>query len=389
MNSRASQVVIKRNPCMTNRTLTKQTRKIGTWNVKTMAQAGKVQNALMEMKRLGIEIMGVSEMRWPNSNCCDIEDCRVYYSGSTSGKYIHGVGVVVNKDVARHVSNFVPVNERIMLLQLNAKPVNTNIIQVYAPTSDHSDEEVEEFYSQIEDLIKKLPKHELLILMGDFNAKVGKGKEGKHIGPCGLGVRNARGETLSMFASEHDLVIMNTFYKLPDRRLYTWKSPRDDGEISIIRNQIDYILVNQRYRNSFTSVKTYPGADIQSDHNQLVGEYRTKLKTIQRTKRPNYNLRKLKNVTLKNQVKNEINDEYRQIEEKVANTEEQIKAITEAAINVKDKYLRDDETKHKSWMTEEILMLLEERRKQKNNPSTYRNIQKDIQKKFEKPSRRN
>lgn len=83
-------------------------------------------------------------------------------------------------------------------------------------------------------------------------------------------------ETLSVFAFEHDLVITNTFYELLDGRLYTWTFPRDDGEDHTIRNQIDYILINRRYRHRFTRVKINPGADIKSDHNNLVGEYRTK-----------------------------------------------------------------------------------------------------------------
>lgn len=112
-------------------------------------------------------------------------------------------------------------------------------IQVYAPTSE---EEVDEFYSQIKTLIKKLPKQKLLILVGDFNTKIGKGRGGKHIGPHRLGARYVRGQTLSIFGTRST--------SLPDRRLYTWTSSRDNEEDYIIRNQIDYILVNQKYINS-------------------------------------------------------------------------------------------------------------------------------------------
>ncbi|KAJ8869880.1 hypothetical protein PR048_028889 [Dryococelus australis] len=84
---------------------------------------------------------------------------------------------------------------------------------------------------------------------------------GDFIGPYGLGERNERGEQLSTFAEEQGFVITNAFFALPPRRLDTWKSPGDSPGI-IFRNQIDYILINQRYRNSCTSVRTYPGADI-------------------------------------------------------------------------------------------------------------------------------
>jgi len=118
------------------------------------------------MERMRISTMGVSEMRWPDSSYYDVHGHRVYYSGSMNGKYEHGVGMLVHKSVVKHVRNFVPVNDRILLIQINAVPVNTNIIQVYAPTTDHSDEEIQEFYDQIHSTINNLPKQQLLILMG-------------------------------------------------------------------------------------------------------------------------------------------------------------------------------------------------------------------------------
>ena len=58
---------------------------------------------------------------------------------------------------------------------------------------------------------------------------------------------------------------MNTFFELPVRQKYTWKSPGD-----VTRNQIDYILIRNRFRNSIKKCKTYSGADINSDHNPVV-----------------------------------------------------------------------------------------------------------------------
>lgn len=80
---------------------------------------------------------------------------------------------------------------------------------------------------------------------------------------------NKMKDRLSFFCEEKELVVLNTFFKLNPRRLYTWTSPRDNvGQI--VRNQIDYILINKRFRNSCTYVKTYPRANIASDHNPLV-----------------------------------------------------------------------------------------------------------------------
>ena len=62
---------------------------------------------------------------------------------------------------------------RIITIRVNASPCKITIIQVYAPTTDHSDEEIEEFYQQLENTVKKMPKKDRLVVMGDWNAKIG------------------------------------------------------------------------------------------------------------------------------------------------------------------------------------------------------------------------
>ena len=83
------------------------------------------------------------------------------------------------------------------------------------------------------------------------------------------------------FCQENALVIANTLFQQHKRRLYTWTSP--DGQH---RNQIDYILCSQRWRNSIQSTKTRPGADCGSNHELLIGKFRLKLKKVGKTTRP-------------------------------------------------------------------------------------------------------
>lgn len=93
-------------------------------------------------------------------------------------KHEQGAGIIMYKLIAQNVSNFEPVNERILLER--AIPVNVNILQVYAPTSGHAEEEIHHFYT------KNIHKEELFIIMGDFNSKLGPGKLGIHIRSYGL-----------------------------------------------------------------------------------------------------------------------------------------------------------------------------------------------------------
>lgn len=132
-----------------------ETVKVTTWNVKTMYQGGKIHNTIQEMDRMGIDILGVSEMRWPNTGDIYISGHRVLYSGRADGMHEQGVGVILSAELARCLKSFTPISARIMLLQLSGSPIDINIIQVYAPTMDKEDEKIEEFYDSINGILKK------------------------------------------------------------------------------------------------------------------------------------------------------------------------------------------------------------------------------------------
>ena len=143
------------------------------------------------------------------------------------------------------------------------KPFNITVIQVYAPTSNAEEAEVEWFYEYLQDLLELTPKKDVLFIIGDWNAKVGNQEISG--GKFGLGVQNEAGQRLIEFSQENVLVIANTLFQQHKRGLYTWISP--DGQH---RNQIDYILYSQRWRSSIQSAKTRPGADCGSDHEFLI-----------------------------------------------------------------------------------------------------------------------
>ena len=80
-------------------------------------------------------------------------------------------------------------------MKINTKTVPTTFVQIYAPTSTHSEEEIDDFYDQLQSLLERIPSREAVIILGDFNAKVGEYTDKEHgIGPYGLGTRNASGE---------------------------------------------------------------------------------------------------------------------------------------------------------------------------------------------------
>jgi len=98
---------------------------------------------------------------------------------------------------AETIQSFQMVSERIICVKIRAKPVDLIVIQTYAATSDAAQAEVDEFYHHIDDVVKAQKKYQdCLIIMGDFNGKVGDKKDDDIVGPYGLGLRNDNGQSL-------------------------------------------------------------------------------------------------------------------------------------------------------------------------------------------------
>ena len=164
-----------------------------------------------------------------------------------------------------------------MSVRFQGKPFNMMVIQVYAPTSNAEQAEVEQFYEDVQDLLEITPQKDVLFIIGDWNAKVGSQETPGVTGKFGLGVQNEGGQRLIEFCQEITL-IANTLFSIifqdltgttqetqHKRRLYIWTSP--DGQH---RNHIDYILCSQRWRSSIQSAKTRPGADCVQSMNSLL-----------------------------------------------------------------------------------------------------------------------
>ena len=125
------------------------------------------------------------------------------------------------------------------------KPFNITVNQVYAPTSNAEEAELELFYEDLQDLLELTPKKDVLFIIGDWKTKVGSQEIPGVTGKFGLGICNEARQRVIEFCQEKALVTANTLFQQHKRRLYTWTSP--DGQH---QNQIDYILCSQRWRSS-------------------------------------------------------------------------------------------------------------------------------------------
>lgn len=223
--------------------------KMATWNVRTLTDLGKLENIKQEMKRMEINILGLCEMRWLGAGSLISEDVSIIYSGGDQQR--NGIGIILDQKRARSVKGFWSISDRVLLVKLEGQPININIIQVYAPTSESTEEEIQKFYNDLNTAMRQCKHHEVNIVMGDLNAKVGEEQDTDVTGKFGLGRRNERGEMLVDWARNNNMIIGNTWCHQHPRRLWTWKSPDNKT-----RNQIDYIMINKRFKNSLRSVKT-------------------------------------------------------------------------------------------------------------------------------------
>ena len=132
---------------------------------------------------------------------------------------------MVNKRVQNAVLGCNLKNDRMIPVHFQGKPCNITVIQVYAPTSNDEEAEVEWFYKGLQDLLELTSKKDIFFIIGDWNAKVGSQETHGVTGKFVLGVPNETGQRLIEFCQENALVIGNTLFQQHKRRLYTWTSP--------------------------------------------------------------------------------------------------------------------------------------------------------------------
>ena len=150
-------------------------------------------------------------------------DLYIYYCGQESLRR-NGVAIRVKKRVRNAVLGHSLKNDRIIAVRFQGKPFSITVIQVYAPTSNAEEAEVEWFYEDLQHLLELTPQKDVLFIIGDWNSKVGSQEIPGVTGKFGLREQNEAGQRLIEFCQENVLVIANTLFQQHKRRLLTWTS---------------------------------------------------------------------------------------------------------------------------------------------------------------------
>ena len=132
---------------------TRNSFKIGTWNVRTLFQKGKLETVKKEMKRLKFNVLGLSEVRWKGAGSFITDNFTIIYS--RGDQHERGVDMLLDKGTTKSVKGFWAVSGRVLLVKLHAKSFNIPFIQGYAPTADYDDDAVTNFYEELDKAYKQ------------------------------------------------------------------------------------------------------------------------------------------------------------------------------------------------------------------------------------------
>ena len=153
-----------------------------------------------------IDILGISELKWTRIGEFNSDDHYIYYCGQESLRR-NGVAIMVNKKVQNAVFGCNLKNDRMISVHFQGKPFSITVIQVYDPTNNVEEAEVECFYEDLQDLLELKSKKDVLFIIGDWHAKLGSQETPGVTSKFGLGVQNEAGQRLTKFCQENALVI--------------------------------------------------------------------------------------------------------------------------------------------------------------------------------------
>ena len=334
---------------------------IAQWNVRTLldreaADRPERRTALvaMELAKYNIDIAALCETRFSESGSLNDLEYSFFWSDRPKGERREaGVGFAIKKDIVTMLTEMPrPVSDRIMMMRLPLSKDNyATIISVYAPTMTNPDDNKEAFYNQLSSTLRDIPRTDKLLLIGDFNARIGRDNDKwtMVMGKYEIGKRNSNGELLLALCSEFELIVTNTMFKQKDERKTTWMHPR-----SRHWHMIDFIITRCRDKMDIHSTRAMRGANCWTDHHMLRSKVafrvRQKHKRQGVRKPTKLNTAKLRTISHRESFEQEMDSALAQWEEKESSTpDEEWAALQQVVYNTAKAFLGKPDRKHQDW----------------------------------------
>lgn len=282
----------------------------GTLNVRSLwdkngDQYARIQLIAQQAAECGLRLVGVQEARWPGSGQQRIPSTsyQSLHSGDTSKhqKRLHGVMLIMDSVMSASLVDWKPISDRLLRARFRlARRAHLSVLLCYAPTNTPCDAApAVGFYQELHSELSALPRRDAVVVLGDFNARVGTDADGAWRGVIGRfgGDRfaaergqdgswryqpveclpNANGKRLLDLAAQQGLVLANTCFEHKGVHLHTF-----DSDAQTRRCTLDYILVSKRYMSGVRDARVYRQFDVLSDHRLLVASFRFRLCAPQR-----------------------------------------------------------------------------------------------------------
>ena len=201
---------------------------------------------------------------------------------------IGGIGMLLSPMAQKALNNIETISPRILVASFNGNP-KTTVICCYSPTNVSEVNEEEEFYDKLSSLTRQVPRHDVTIIAGDFNAKIGQNDGFFH---SFHKTSNRNGKMFGDFLKENKMLCLNTKFQKKLGKRWTFTYPNG------IKAQLDYILINKKWSNSAINCQPYNSFDcVSSDHRIVTATIRLSLRanTVKSAKFPRYDWSILRN----------------------------------------------------------------------------------------------
>jgi hypothetical protein len=240
----------------------------------------------------------------------------------------NGTAFLVGGGIRNKIMQYEAVDGRISWIRIENKQANITMINAYAPTENSKEEEKTKFYDKLEKVCEKVKRNGILMIVGDFNAKIGK--EERNEGVAGKetihDTTNNNGAKICDLAAATNTFIVSTQYRHKREHKITWMIPGGTEG-----NQIDHMLISKKWKRIIQDVRTYRGANVDSDHLLVVAKMR--MKVVKQTGGSRKNRWDVEKLNQLNHTRH--NDEYKKEMRKKLETREEEVDIEEEWKNLK------------------------------------------------------
>ena len=195
--------------------------------------------------------MALSETHLIGNGMTKYGEHSLYFSGRNDNVHREGVGFLLSKRARNALVEWKPINSRLAKARFGSRQGTITMIVCYSPIEADTENEKDVFYDRLQEEVTLTQKHDILIIVGDFNAKIGCNNTGFEniMGRFSSGLRNGNGTRLVQMCSNNNLIIGGSLFKHKKIHLDTWISPG-----GTFANQIDHFCLRRLSRHSLEDV---------------------------------------------------------------------------------------------------------------------------------------